>query len=91
MSAGDLLAALADAGITVSRVGDDLKVRGAPGVALAPHLDRIRAHKRELLRELLQRAIRDALDVERKDFDQQHYAALCQRWNAETALEETAR
>lgn len=49
MSALPLLAELADAGITLVRDGDDLRVRAASPDRLAAFAPRIRAHKTELL------------------------------------------
>jgi hypothetical protein len=82
LSAPALLAELEAGGIYLTRVGDNLKVRGAPGVILAPALERIAAHKPALLKELLKRQIVDAVDVEPADFDRQRYDDLWSRYQA---------
>lgn len=91
MSARELLAQLRAAGVHVRRVGDDLKVRAAPGVPLAPHLDLIRANKPDLLRELLQERIAAALHVEPDDFDRESYEQMYTLWKIATARKEEAR
>jgi hypothetical protein len=48
-----LLAHLETAGVQVSRDGDNLRVRGKPGVSLAPYLEQIRKLKPKLLGVLL--------------------------------------
>jgi hypothetical protein len=79
-----LLAELEAAGIQVTPQGENLRVRGEPGVNLAPYLERIMPHKSVPLRQLLQRQIVAAVDVEPPDFDQQHYDDL---WCRNPALE----
>ena len=49
MNPAVLLANLEAAGVEVSRDGDNLRVRGKPGVRLAPYVDLIRRHKLKLL------------------------------------------
>ncbi len=90
MNACDLLAELDAAGITITRDGDNLNVRGAPGVSLAPYLDRIREHKPALLAELLKVRIVAVLNVEREHFDRPEYQRLLARWNAENAKDGVA-
>ena len=65
MNAAQLLADLDAASVRVTRDGDDLRVRGKPGVSLAPYADRIRQHKPALLAELrLREQIIAAVTVE---------------------------
>src|SRR6187431_2866544 len=49
MNAVELLANLEAAGVQVSRDGDCLRVRGKPGVSLAPYIEQIRHYKANLL------------------------------------------
>ena len=86
MNARDLLAELDAAGITVTREGDTLRVRGNPGVSLAPYGERLTAHKPALLAELLKVRIVAVLNVERECFDRPEYQRLLARWNAHDAL-----
>ncbi len=90
MNADDLLAELDAPGITVTREGDSLNVRGAPGVSLAPYLDRIRGNKPALLAELLQVRIIAILNVERAHFDRPEYERLVSMWNAHETQESQA-
>ena len=55
MSGAALIAELAAAGIHVTREGDNLRVRGEPGVRLAPYTERLREHKPALLVALRER------------------------------------
>ena len=89
MNAVTLLADLEAVGIHVSREGDNLKVRGEPGVSLTPYLERIKPHKPTLLRELLQRQIIVALDVAREDFNRTEYDRLWVLWHAQDVKETT--
>jgi len=82
MSASALLVELASAGIHLTREGDNLRVRAAPGVSLAPYMERIKAHKPELLKELLQRRIVEAATVEPDAFDRPEYDRLWRLWHA---------
>jgi hypothetical protein len=84
MSAAGLLADLHAAGITIIRHGDNLRVRGALGVELAPHLAAVKAHKPALLAELLKGEIVAALYTDPRDFDRDGYLALVALWRANT-------
>jgi hypothetical protein len=75
-----LLAQLRSVGITLTREGDHLRVRALPGVALAPHLDQVRANKPALLRALLQEQIMAALTVAPDRFDRDGYRRLVVLW-----------
>ena len=87
MTARELLVDLVAAGITVTREGDNLRVRALPGVSLTPRLDCIRDHKPALLAELLQVRIVALLDVEREHFDRPEYERLLAMWNAHKSEE----
>jgi len=91
MSVPALLAELEAAGVHVTFAGDNLRVRANPGVPLSPYVDQIRANKPALLRELLQRRIVAALDVEPHDFDRTAYDRLWVLWHTEDAKEESPR
>jgi hypothetical protein len=91
MSAPALLADLEAVGIHITREGDNMRVRANPGVLLSPHVDQLRANKPALLRELLQRQIIAALDVEPHDFDRRTYERLCMLWHTEDMKEEFPR
>jgi hypothetical protein len=79
VNARDFLAELAVAGVHLSVAGDDLKVRGEPGVSLAPHLDRIRTYKPALLAELLRVRIVGVVTVEPAHFERDEYERLWSR------------
>jgi hypothetical protein len=49
VSAAALLAELEAVGIQIIREGDNLRVRGEPGVSLAPYTERLREHKPAIL------------------------------------------
>jgi hypothetical protein len=75
------------AGIRLTRDGDDLIAEVPADVDLSPHAERIRASKPALLRELLQREIVAAVDVEPPDFDRQHYDDLWSRYQTHKGKE----
>src|SRR6187549_3807182 len=77
-----LLDELAAAGCALHRDGDRLQVIPPEGVNLDPFRDRIHASKPLLLRELLQREIAAALDVDPSRFDRLGYMSLCAQWRA---------
>jgi hypothetical protein len=77
-----LLADLEAAGVRLSLAGDDLHYQTRPGVSIAPYRDHIRANKPVLLREVLQRQIVAAVNVEREDFDRLDYDTLWTRYHA---------
>src|SRR5688572_6866588 len=87
MKASALLAELDAAGIHLTREDDNLRVRAERGVSLAPYLERIKANKPALLRELLQRQIVAALDVEPAIFNRIEYDRFWTVWHAENAKE----
>src|SRR5215207_5335094 len=66
VSAGVLLADLAAAGIHVTREGNNLRVRGDPGISLTPYTERIHAHKPQLLAALHEREGTDPHDTQGK-------------------------
>ena len=83
MTVPALLAELDAAGVSVTREGDNLNVRGAPGVSLAPYLDRIRDDKPGLLAELqLREQIMAAASAAQDAFDRAAYDELWRRWHA---------
>ena len=83
MSARTLLAELDATGISVTREGDNLRVRGNPGVSITPDMSRIKAHKPALLAALhVRERIVTAASVERSLFDRDHYDALWAEWYA---------
>jgi hypothetical protein len=49
MSVHALLADLAEVGVQLIRDGNDLRVRGRPGLSLAPYTEQIRRYKPEIL------------------------------------------
>ena len=82
MTARALLAELDAVGIAVTREGDNLNVRGEPGVSLTPYLDRIRDHKPALLATFhLQDQIVAAASAAQDAFDRVLYDELWQRWH----------
>jgi hypothetical protein len=85
MSAGTLLHELAEAGVRLSREGDDLIAEILPGASLDPFRDRIREHKPALLKELLQRQIVAAVVVAPEHFDRPAFDELWARWKAHDA------
>jgi hypothetical protein len=85
MSGAMLLAELDAAGVRLSLVGADLRVQTRPGVSIAPYREHIRERKPALLRELLQRRITEALNVEPEHFDRPAYDALWVLWHAQDA------
>ena len=89
MTAAALLAELEAAGINLTREGDNLRVRAQPGVSLAPYVERIRAHKPELLKEVLQRRIVEALNAEPENFNRAEYDHLWRLWHVQDAKEES--
>jgi hypothetical protein len=91
VSATALLAELEAADIHVNRDGDNLRVHAEPGVSLAPHLDHIASHKPALLKELLQRRIIEALDVEPAHFDRAECDGLWRLWHAHDAKEQSTQ
>jgi hypothetical protein len=90
VTAATLLAELNETGIHLTREGDNLRVRATPGISLAPYVKRITAQKAALLRELLQRRIIQALDVEPAHFDREEYNHLCVLWHVHESKEEPA-
>lgn len=83
MTVRKLLAELEAAGIQVTREGDVLRVRGEPGVTLAPYIDRIRELKPEILTYLtlpLQARIIAVATVEPGQFDRAVFDALMATW-----------
>jgi hypothetical protein len=83
VNAAALLAELAASGIGLTREGDNLRVRAEPGVSLAPHRERISAHKPTLLAELrLREEIVAAASAAQHAFDRQHFDTLWERWHA---------
>jgi hypothetical protein len=89
VSAATLLAELDALGIHLTREGDNIRVRAEPGISLAPYVERIRASKPALLREVLQRRIIAALDVEPHDFDRPAYERLRELWRTEDMKEQS--
>jgi len=89
VTAAALLAELSAAGIHLTREGDNLRVRMRPGTSLNLYTDHIRANKPALLRELLQRRIIEALDVEPEDFDRIAYDRLWVLWHTQDVKEES--
>jgi TubC N-terminal docking domain len=79
VSARRFLAELEAAGVTVARDGDNLRVRGNPGVRLTQYTDRIRDRKPALLAELLKGEIMAALNGEPASFNRPHYDELWHR------------
>ena len=77
MNASALLDDLMDAGILLTRDGNDLIADVFPTADLNPHMEHIKAHKPALLSALkLRERIIAALDVEPTDFDRRHYDDL---------------
>jgi len=89
VSAAALLAELAAAGIHITREGDDLRVRVRRGTSIAAYLERITAQKPALLREVLQRQIIQALDVEPAHFNREEHDRLWTLWRAQDATEDS--
>jgi hypothetical protein len=82
MSATGLLAELEAAGVHISREGHSLRVRGRPGVSLAPYRDQITTHKPVLLSLLaLQDEIVRTASAARDAFDRQHFDQLWAEWH----------
>jgi TubC N-terminal docking domain len=77
-----LVAALAGAGIHVTREDDHLRVRAEPGMSLAPYVADLRQHKPEILMTLLQDEIVASATAARDAFDRQHYDQLWVDWYA---------
>lgn len=63
MNAAALLAELDAAGIHLACEGDRLRVRGEPGVRLAPYVERLREHKPALRAALREREVPDRPDT----------------------------
>jgi hypothetical protein len=79
VSASELFAELEAAGVRLTRAGDNLRFQTRFGISIAPFQDRIREGKPVLLRDLLQREIVDAVDVEREQFNRAEYEQLWAR------------
>jgi hypothetical protein len=89
MTAASILADLRVAGITITRDGDNLRLRAAPGVALAPYLEVVRAHKPALLTALrgdpadaLVSSLEQGWDWLTRHPHHPEYAAFEERWLA---------
>jgi hypothetical protein len=82
VSAAALLRDLAAAGIQVSRAGDQLYIRAAPGIRLTPFVEVLRQAKPELLAELLKADIIAAVTVDPAEFDRAAYERLFAQWSA---------
>jgi hypothetical protein len=82
VTAAALLDDLAAAGVRLSLADDDLHYQTQPGGSLAPHVERITAHKLALLQELLQRRIVATVDTAPEQFDREGYDQLHQQLQA---------
>jgi hypothetical protein len=89
MTVGDLLAALKTAGIDLTRIGDDLRIRATLGVNLSLYLEQIREHKAALLKELLQQQIIAAVNVDPPNFDRSVYDHLWVLWQTQEAKKDS--
>jgi hypothetical protein len=89
MTAEMLLDELAGLGIHLECEGEAIFADVQEGSDITPHVERIKAHKPALLRELLQRQIMAAVSVEPELFNRDHYDQLCVLWHAHDARGES--
>jgi hypothetical protein len=91
VNAAALLAELTASGIHVTRIGDNLRVRAAPGVSIATHRERLKTQKPALLKELLRQQIVAAATVESQNFDRATYDHLWALWQSQHTAEDSTR
>jgi hypothetical protein len=86
MSALPLLAELADAGITLVRDGDNLRIRADKTIDLSAFAPRIRQHKPALHEALLQKEIITLAHGPTDSFDRARFDVLFGEWKAQYAF-----